>query len=182
MVWRDFRGLLVEEVGLAMRRRSDVFSIGGWRKLSKEGWIAAPAWLALGFCMMYGSHGRRVESDAAVTRSRREDLMADIAAVLKDLEHERGRLDRAIRILRSVAGGRDGLRSFGRRARRQLSVAGRRRIVAAQRARWAKARRGNSAKARPGRRVMSIAARRKIAAAQPARWAKWKAQHQKKAA
>lgn len=107
--------------------------------------------------------------------------MADINAVLNEIQRERDRLDQAIRILAPLAGRSNRFGSLGRRSRRPLSLAARRRIAAAQRARWAKFRSGNSAKTRPGKRVMSIAARRKIAAAQKARWAKVKAQ-QKKAA
>jgi len=107
--------------------------------------------------------------------------MADITAVLKELQQERDRLDQAIRVLGSLAVRRDGFGSLGRRSRPPLSLAARRKIAAAQRARWAKVRSGNSGKAHPGKRVMSIAARRN-AAAQRARWAKVRQKQEKKAA
>ena len=68
--------------------------------------------------------------------------MANIAVVLKELQQERGRLDKAIAILQtlgSVNGGRT-VRN-GIRKNRPMSAAGRKRIIAAQRARWAKWRR-----------------------------------------
>jgi hypothetical protein len=61
--------------------------------------------------------------------------MADLKAVLKELEQERNRLDEAIRVIRGLAGGQ--LRS-GRIGKRRLSPAARKRIAAAQKARWAK--------------------------------------------
>jgi len=107
--------------------------------------------------------------------------MADFAAVLKELQQERDRLDQAIRVLGSLARRSNGSGSLGKRPRRRpLSLAARRKIAAAQRARWARMRSVTSEKAYVGKRVMSIAARRKIAAAQRARWAKVK--QQKKAA
>ncbi len=63
--------------------------------------------------------------------------MADIAAVLKELQQERGRLDDAIAVLKKLAGKR--YASPGRVKRRpKMSLAARRKIAAAQRARWAK--------------------------------------------
>src|SRR5215467_4444895 len=103
--------------------------------------------------------------------------MADIAAVLKQLQEERSRMDQAIAALAQLNGDL-GSGARGSRGRRPLSAAARQRIAAAQRARWAKLKGGKSAagksSSKPGARVMSIAARRKIAAAQRARWAKLK--------
>src|SRR5262249_37835709 len=104
--------------------------------------------------------------------------MADIAAVLKQLQEERSRMDQAIAALAQLNGDL-GSGARGSRGRRPLSAAARQRIAAAQRARWAKLKAGKSAGAKSSlkskmRRVMSAAARRKIAAAQKARWAKLK--------
>jgi hypothetical protein len=106
--------------------------------------------------------------------------MANIAAVLKELQQERNRLDQAIAALSSLAG--TGSASGGAGSgRRPLSPAARARIAAAQRARWAKVKTKGKTGSGAGKRVMSAAARRKIAAAQRARWAERKSQ-QKKAA
>jgi len=105
--------------------------------------------------------------------------MAIIAEVLKQLQRERERLDKAIGALRQLVGVNH--RGGGARAkapRRTLSASARRRISLAQKARWAKTKRAEASK--PGH-TMSQSARRKIAAAQKARWTKWKAV-QKKAA
>jgi hypothetical protein len=109
--------------------------------------------------------------------------MANLAAVLKELQQERNRLDQAITVLSNLAGGQASGGGITGSGRRPLSAAARARIAAAQRARWAsiKAKKGKTGSARTGGRVMSAAARRKIAAAQRARWAQRKAQ-QKKAA
>jgi len=109
--------------------------------------------------------------------------MANLAAVLNELEEERSRLDQAIAALSSLAGRQGSSAGTARSGRRPLSVAARARIAAAQRARWAsmRARKGKGTSSAGGKRVMSVAARRKIAAAQRARWAERKAQ-QKKAA
>ncbi len=71
--------------------------------------------------------------------------MADLRAVLKELEQERSRLDEAIRTIRGLAGnnarnGRATTNGERRslRAKRRMSPAARRRIIAAQKARWAK--------------------------------------------
>jgi hypothetical protein len=104
--------------------------------------------------------------------------MADLAGVLKHLEHERSRLDQAIAVIGKLVeqNGTGGLtRQRGRK--RTLSASARRKISLAQKARWAKTRRSVLAPVR----TMSRAARNKIAAAQRARWAKTRAQ-QKKAA
>src|SRR5690348_11493324 len=98
--------------------------------------------------------------------------MADLDAIVKQLEAERDRIDSAIRALRGI-----GQTSSSRQPKRHISAAGRARIAAAARARWAKVkgqqkvvRIGQASKA--GKRTMSAAARRKIAASQRARWAK----------
>jgi hypothetical protein len=100
--------------------------------------------------------------------------MANLAAVLKELQQERSRLDEAIRVIGGLVTGNH---TGATRAKRTLSAAGRERIAAAQRARWAKSR---GAKASPPARTMSHAARNRIATAQRARWARARAQ--KKAA
>ncbi len=105
--------------------------------------------------------------------------MANIAEVLKELQRERERLDKAIGALGELVGANHtGSRETAKTSRRTLSASARRRISLAQKARWAKTKRAEAS--RP-LRTMSKSARRKIAAAQKARWAKWKAA-QKKAA
>jgi len=100
--------------------------------------------------------------------------MADLDAIVKQLEAERDRIDSAIKALRGV-----GQVSSGSQPKRHISAAGRARIAAAVRARWAKIK--GQQKVVPiaqagkgGKRTMSAAARRKIAASQRARWAKIK--------
>ncbi|HEV2399572.1 MAG TPA: hypothetical protein VGS27_21690 [Candidatus Sulfotelmatobacter sp.] len=63
--------------------------------------------------------------------------MANLNAIVRQLEAERARIDAAIQALRGV-GGKSGIR----RGRRTLSAAARKRIAAAQRARWAKVKAG----------------------------------------
>src|SRR3989475_7367903 len=106
--------------------------------------------------------------------------MANIAAIVKELQQERDRLDQAIAVLAPLVGTSktSSARGGATRPRRTLSAAARRRISIAQKARWAKTR---GSKAPAPVRTMSQAARNKIAAAQRARWAKTRAQ-QKKAA
>src|SRR5262245_24243031 len=113
--------------------------------------------------------------------------MANIVGVIKELEQERDRLNKAITALTPLAGrsNTSSARATGGQ-RRTLSAAARRRISLAQKARWAKTHSLNSGKGQPtaqnsNKRVLSITARRRIAAAQRARWAKQK-QQQKKAA
>jgi len=104
--------------------------------------------------------------------------MANIAAIVKELQQERDRLEQAIAALAPLAGEYKTSAIRGGATRRTLSAAARRRISIAQKARWAKAR---GSKAPAPVRIMSQAARNKIAAAQRARWAKTRAE-QKKAA
>ena|SRR5436309_6977793 len=106
--------------------------------------------------------------------------MANIAAIVKELQQERDRLEQAIAALAPLAGEyrKAAIRGGANRPRRTLSAAARRRISIAQKARWAKTR---GSKAPAPVRMMSQAARNKIAAAQRARWAKTRAL-QKKAA
>ncbi len=106
--------------------------------------------------------------------------MANFAEVLKELQQERNRLDKAIQAIEELVGhNRTGvIETRARTPRRTVPAAARRRMAAAQRARWANAKR---AEAPTPMRTMSRSARKKIAAAQRARWAKVRAQ-QKKAA
>ena len=66
--------------------------------------------------------------------------MADLAAVLKQLEQERSRLDQAIRAIGGLVGRNGASPQIAKRPKRTLSIAARRKIGAAQRARWAKVR------------------------------------------
>ncbi len=63
--------------------------------------------------------------------------MANFAAVLKELEQERGRLEQAIEVIGKLVG-RNSTGVRARRPKRTLSAAARRKIAVAQRARWAK--------------------------------------------
>src|SRR5215467_462737 len=100
--------------------------------------------------------------------------MADIAVVLKELEQERDRLDKAITALMPLVGMNANRGRGATSARRTLSAAARQRIAAAQRARWARVKSGkaDSRSKKPGTRAVSAAARRKMAAAQRARRAR----------
>src|SRR5437016_14652197 len=100
--------------------------------------------------------------------------MADLDAIVQQLEAERDRIDAAIRALRGI-----GQTSSGSQPKRHISAAGRARIAAAARARWAKVKGQQKVvpiaqAGKPVKRTMSAAARRKIAASQRARWAKLK--------
>jgi len=59
--------------------------------------------------------------------------MTDLGAVLAQLKAERAKLDKAIKALSGVVGGKR-----GGGGKRRLSAAARKRIADAQRARWAK--------------------------------------------
>jgi hypothetical protein len=105
--------------------------------------------------------------------------MANIVEVLKELQRERERLDKAIGALAQLVGvNHTGGGERVKTSRRILSASARRRISLAQKARWAKTKLAGAS--RPVR-TMSKSARRKIAAAQRARWAKWKAAKKKAA-
>jgi hypothetical protein len=113
--------------------------------------------------------------------------MANFAAVVRELQQERDRLNMAIAVLAPLAGMSQNSSARGRAdgPRRTLSAAARRKVSVAQKARWTKLRAANSTKGQlttvdTGKRSMSATARKKIAAAQRARWAKVK--QQKKAA
>jgi hypothetical protein len=60
--------------------------------------------------------------------------MTNLSGIIKQLEEERSRIDRAIEALRGV----NSRRGSSGRPKRRLSAVARRRIAAAQRARWAK--------------------------------------------
>jgi hypothetical protein len=62
--------------------------------------------------------------------------MANLIAIVKQLEAERDRLDKAIRALKGVD------HRAGIKGRRTVSMTARRRMAAAQRARWAKVKAG----------------------------------------
>ncbi len=104
--------------------------------------------------------------------------MANFAEVLKELQQERDRLDKAIQAIGDLVGSSSTGVGKAPRPKRTVSAAARRKMAAAQRARWAKTK--GVAGSTPVR-TMSQAARKRIAAAQRARWAKVRAQ-QKKAA
>jgi len=108
--------------------------------------------------------------------------MANIAAVVKELQQERDRLNKAIAVLAPLAGrnnsssARDGAGG----QRRTLSAAARRKVSLAQKARWAKLRAENSMKGKTtvvkaGKRAVSAAGLARIRAANRARWAKARA-------
>jgi hypothetical protein len=74
--------------------------------------------------------------------------MANLAGVLKELEQERSRLDRAIEVIGKLVGRNGtGVKLRGSRPKRTLSITARQKIAAAQRARWAKVRQTQRKKA-----------------------------------
>jgi hypothetical protein len=107
----------------------------------------------------------------------------DIEQIIRELQVERGRLNRAIAVLEGPRAER-----ISRRGLRHMSAESRARIAAAQRKRWAAQRKNHvdvaaaatAGSTRPGPRHMSAAAKERIAAAQKARWAKIRASHKKK--
>jgi hypothetical protein len=101
--------------------------------------------------------------------------MASIDMVLKELEQERNRLDRAIQVLASLNGdARDN------KKKRVMSAAARRRIAAAQRLRWAKRKASqNKTAAAPRKHRISAAGIARIRAAAKARWARVRAAKKK---
>ncbi len=102
--------------------------------------------------------------------------MANITAVLNELQQERDRLDKAITALQPLAADSRSvvIKAGTTRAGRTVSAAARRRMAAAQKARWAKAKSGTSQSVptSSAKRVLSVASRKKIAAAKKAWWAK----------
>lgn len=97
--------------------------------------------------------------------------MANFESIIKELQQERTRIDRAVQALTSLNG-----TAPKAAPARTMSASVRRRIAAAQRARWAK-QKGAQAKAgntRPKRRI-SPAGIARIRAAAKARWAKVRA-------
>jgi hypothetical protein len=92
--------------------------------------------------------------------------MANLDAVVKELQQEREKLDQAIAVLTSLDG--SGRTTWKRRI---MSPAARRRIAAAQRARWAKQKNSAQNDARPKRRI-SAAGIARIRATAKARWAR----------
>jgi hypothetical protein len=117
--------------------------------------------------------------------------MANIAEMVRELQQERDRLNRAIAALAPLAGTNrtSSARGGASGPQRTMSAAARRKVSLAQKARWAKtsharaesSAQGHTNATNTSKRTMSAAARRKIAASQRARWAKLRAQ-QKKAA
>jgi hypothetical protein len=103
--------------------------------------------------------------------------MANLAAVLRSLEHERIRLASQLGRLESAISALTGVSPDATRTKPRISPAGRAKIAAAQRLRWAKAKRGKVLSlATPKRRKLSAAALTHIRTAQKARWAKWRKQ------
>jgi hypothetical protein len=103
--------------------------------------------------------------------------MANLTAVLNQLQQERRRLTSQLEILSNAL---SALGAIGRR-RARMSVAGRARIAAAQRLRWAKAKgKKVAAVPTPKRRRMSASAIARIRAAQKTRWAKWRKEQKKR--
>ena len=103
--------------------------------------------------------------------------MANLDAVVKELQQERDQLDRAIAALTSL----DGTRA-PKPQRRTMSASARRRIAAAQRARWdrqKKAAQNVSVIAWPKRRKISAAGIARIRAAAKRRWARVRAAKKK---
>jgi hypothetical protein len=103
--------------------------------------------------------------------------MANLDAVVKQLQQERDRLDKAIGALTSL----DGTRSRKTQGR-TMSASARRRIAAAQRKRWARqknAAQNASVIAWPKRRKISAAGIARIRAAAKRRWAKVRAAKKK---
>jgi hypothetical protein len=97
--------------------------------------------------------------------------MANLHAIIKELQQERDGLDAAIEALTSL--GRNTPRAG--RGPRTMSAAARRRIAAAQRARWAKQKGGSATNSARPKRHISAAGLARIRAAARARWAKVRA-------
>lgn len=83
------------------------------------------------------------------------DHMPKFNRILTQLQSERNRaqeemqrLDKAIRVMQQLDGGRSGMRGAGRKPRRRISAAARARMAAGQRARWARAKAAKAPKSR----------------------------------
>jgi hypothetical protein len=114
--------------------------------------------------------------------------MANLDGIIKQLEDERNRIDRAIQVLAGISSGTISNRAATKApsptvqrklakatGRRTLSAAARRKIAAAQRARWARVKGQKVVPIKAGKRRISAAGRARIAAAARARWAKIRA-------
>jgi hypothetical protein len=108
--------------------------------------------------------------------------------IIRQLEDERNRIERAIQVLSGIRSGTISNRAATRArspgllrklakttGRRTMSAAARRRIAAAQRARWARVKEQQAIPIKAGKRRISAAGRARIAAAARARWAKVRA-------
>jgi hypothetical protein len=100
--------------------------------------------------------------------------MANLEAVVKELEHERDRIDEAIKILISLDGNSPKGSQPG-----TMSAAARRRLSDAQKARWAKNKAGGESGTDRVKRRISPAGIARIRAAAKARWARVRAQKKK---
>jgi hypothetical protein len=100
--------------------------------------------------------------------------MANLDAVVKELQHERDRIDEAIKVLISL----DGNNLKGSQ-RGTMSAAARRRLSDAQKARWAKNKAGGESGTARVKRRISPAGIARIRAAAEARWARVRAQKKK---
>jgi hypothetical protein len=103
--------------------------------------------------------------------------MANLESIVRELESERDRLDKAIQALSSLNGTSSNNATRPQSGRRTMSAAARRKIAAAQRARWAKTKnRKNVVPIGAKRnRHISAAGRARIVAAAKARWARVRA-------
>jgi hypothetical protein len=95
--------------------------------------------------------------------------MANLDAIIKELQQERDRLDAAITALTSI-----GVTTLKTSRKGRMSAAARRRISAAQRARWAK-QKGQKVVPLRGKRRISAQGLANIRSAAKKRWAKVKA-------
>jgi hypothetical protein len=100
--------------------------------------------------------------------------MANLDAVVEELQHERDRIDQAIKILSSL----DGNNLKGSQ-RVTMSAAARQRISDAQKARWVKKKAGAASGTARVKRRISPAGIARIRAAAKARWARVRAQKKK---
>jgi hypothetical protein len=84
---------------------------------------------------------------AVIPNNVRGNSMANLAGVLKELEQERERLEKAIAVIGKLAGGNHASHGKAKQHRPKMSLSARRKIAAAQRARWAKLRTKQAKKA-----------------------------------